>query len=81
MRDHEPAVLLIMLDISSWYFTKIIHPFAFVVMAAGAISGICFACMWVITMYQMWLSKPPLAVLQRMGGDIPSLGVQHQAAE
>lgn len=61
----------IMLDISSWYFTKIYHPFAFVVMLGGAINGLCFAFMWLVTMYQMWFSKPPEVVLQRMGGDLP----------
>jgi hypothetical protein len=63
----------IILDISSWYFTKLYHPFAFVVMTAGGINGICFAFMWVVSMYQMWLSSPPLAVIQRMGGDIPAV--------
>jgi hypothetical protein len=27
--------------------------------------------MWVVTMYQLWFSKPPLKVLERSGGDIP----------
>jgi hypothetical protein len=66
----------IVLDISSWYFTKLYHPFAFVVMMAGGINGVCFAFMWVVSMYQMWLSSPPLAVIQRMGGDIPTVHLQ-----
>ena len=33
--------------------------------------GACFAFMWVVTMYQLWFSKPPEAILRRMGGDIP----------
>ena len=66
----------ICLDILSWYFTKIFHPFAFVVMAAGGINGVCFAAMWVITMYQMWFSKPPAAVIKRMGGDLPAIRLQ-----
>jgi hypothetical protein len=68
--------LSIILDISSWYFTKLYHPFAFVVMMAGGINGVCFAFMWVVSMYQMWLSSPPLAVIQRMGGDIPTVHLQ-----
>jgi hypothetical protein len=27
-------------------------------------------------MYQMWLSSPPVAVIQRMGGDIPAVALQ-----
>jgi hypothetical protein len=30
--------------------------------------------MWLTTMYQMWFSKPPEAILRRMGGDIPLVG-------
>jgi len=60
-------------DISSWYFTKLYHPFAFLVMTTGALNGVCFLFMWVVSMYQMWFSSPPLMVRQRMGGDIPIL--------
>jgi hypothetical protein len=69
----------IILDISSWYFTKLFHPFAIVVMAAGALNGLCFAFMWVVSIYQMWLSSPPLAVIERMGGDIPKIGLREVA--
>jgi hypothetical protein len=31
----------------------------------------CFAVMWLTSLYQMWFSRPPAAVLNRMGGDIP----------
>ena len=61
----------IVADVSSWYFTKLFHPFAWVVMGAGALMGLCFAFMWVMSMYQMWFSKTPSAVEQRAGGDIP----------
>jgi len=60
------------LDVSSWYFIKLLHPFAWVEIGAGALMAACFAVMWLVTMYQMWFMKPPLAILQRMGGDIPS---------
>ena len=32
--------------------------------------------MWVVTMYQMWLMKPPQMVLHRMGGDLPEMGLR-----
>ena len=55
----------IAIDVSSWYFTKLYHPFALVVMAGGGLMGLCFAFMWVVSMYQMWFSKTPPAVMQR----------------
>jgi len=57
-------------DVSSWYITKIYHPFAWVVMAAGAVMGLCFAFMWGVSMYQMWFSRTPPAVTQRSSGDV-----------
>jgi hypothetical protein len=63
--------LAIMVDVSSWYIIKLFHPFVFVEMAAGMLMAGCFAVMWLITMYQMWFSPPPLPVVQRMGGDFP----------
>jgi hypothetical protein len=58
-------------DISSWYFIKLYHPFGWVVIGGGALMAACFAFMWVVTMYQLWFSKPPQMVLERSGGDIP----------
>ncbi len=55
----------IVADVSSWYFTKLYHPFAWVVMAGGGLMGLAFAFMWVVSMYQMWWSKPPTPVLER----------------
>jgi hypothetical protein len=55
----------------SWYFTKLYHPFAWVVMIAGAAMGMCFAVMWCVSMYQLWFSKTPPVIEQRAGGDIP----------
>ena len=55
----------VFIDVSSWYFTKLYHPFALVVMAGGGLMGLCFALMWVVSMYQMWFSKTPAAVMQR----------------
>ena len=59
----------IAVDVSSWYFTKLYHPFAWVVMLAGAVMGLCFGVMWVVSMYQMWFSRTPHPVVQRSGVD------------
>jgi hypothetical protein len=61
--------LAVAVDVSSWYFTKLYHPFAWVVMLAGATMGLCFAFMWVVSMYQMWVSTTPSKVTEREGGD------------
>ena len=55
----------VVLDIFSWYFTKIYHPFAWVVMFGGALMGLSFAFMWVVSMYQMWFARPPAVVAHR----------------
>jgi hypothetical protein len=60
-------------DVSSWYFTKLFHPFALVVIGGGGLMAASFAFMWVVTMYQLWFSRPPRMVLDRGGGDLPSL--------
>ncbi len=64
----------VMLDVSSWYFTKLYHPFAWVVMCAGATMGLCFAFMWIVSMYQMWLSSTPSKVASRGNGDFRGVG-------
>ena len=61
----------IVIDVSSWYLIKLFHPFAWVEIGAGMLMAACFAVMWLTTIYQMWFSKPPEAILRRMGGDIP----------
>ncbi len=62
------------LDVSSWYFTKLYHPFAWVVMFAGATMGLCFAFMWVVSMYQLWVSPTPSRVIQRERSDDRGVG-------
>ncbi len=59
-------------DIGSWFFTKLYHPFAWVVIGGGALMAACFAFMWAVSMYQLWFSRPPRMVLERYGGDIPA---------
>ena len=61
-------------DISSWYLVKLYHPFALVVIGGGMIMAACFAFMWFTTMYQLWFSKPPQSVMERLersAGDMP----------
>ncbi|MDQ6967153.1 MAG: hypothetical protein Q9M14_00540 [Mariprofundaceae bacterium] len=48
----------LLLDISSWFITKIIPDFAYVVIGAGAVVGITFAMQLFISLYQMWIYKP-----------------------
>jgi hypothetical protein len=57
--------LFLSFDISAWYITKVFHPFAFVVMGAGAFMGLCFAFMWTVSLWQMWIGKVPEAVRNR----------------
>ena len=47
------------------------YPFAWLVIGGGALMATCFAFMWLMSMYQLWFSKPPQMVLERYGGDIP----------
>ncbi len=64
----------IVADVGSWYFTKLYHPFALVVIGGGALMGLCFAFMWVTAMYQMWLAATPAAIINRKDDDIPIIG-------
>jgi hypothetical protein len=64
----------IVCDVSSWYFTKLYHVFAWVVIGAGGVMGMCFALMWLVTVYQLWFSPTPSPVAQRERADVPVLG-------
>jgi hypothetical protein len=64
--------LAIALDVASWYLTKIYHPFALMTMGAGALMGISFVFMWVVSMYQIWFSRVPAAVKARREIERPS---------
>lgn len=66
--------LCLALDIISWYLVKLYHPFALVTMAAGAIQGLSFAFMWVVSMYQLWFSGTPEVVERRHGVDEIAVG-------
>jgi len=64
----------VIMDVFSWYLTKLYGPFAIMVLVSGGMFGFCFALMWVTTMYQLWFSAPPAAVLQRGSRGVPSVG-------
>lgn len=59
--------LCIAADVSSWYFTKLFAPFAWVVMIAGGLMATSFALMWFVSMYQMWFYTPPEFVRETDG--------------
>ncbi len=61
----------VMSDVLGWYVTKVFTPFAWVVLIAGALNGISFAIMWIISMYQMWIYRVPEHVRGRHGGGDP----------
>ena len=64
--------LAIAMDVASWYLIKLFQPFALMTMGAGAIMGLSFAFMWVVSMYQIWFSRVPRAVKQRREIERPS---------
>lgn len=49
----------VILDIGSWYLTKLFAPFAWVVLIGGGLMGVSFAFMWITCIYQMWFFTPP----------------------
>lgn len=65
--------LTILLDITSWYLTKMWPGFAWLVIGSGALMGLSFATQWFTSMYQMWLYKVPVE-LEECGGVLPALG-------
>ena len=53
------------IDVISWYLTKLFPPFAWAVLLAGAVMGLCFAYMWTVSMYQIWFYTVPTQVAER----------------
>jgi len=49
--------LAIVLDIASWYLTKLNPALAWVVIISGALMGTSFAFQWIVSMYQIWFYK------------------------
>jgi hypothetical protein len=64
----------IVIDVSSWYIIKLFHPFALVEIAAGGLMALCFAFMWLVTIYQLWFSRPPAIVTERGQVERPIVG-------
>ena len=50
--------LAILIDILSWYVTKTIPGFAYVVVVAGGLMGLSLGMQILVSMYQMWFYKP-----------------------
>ena len=61
-------------DVSSWYFTKLYSGFAWVVLIAGALMGLSFAIMWIVSMWQIWFYKVPDWVATRQTSGQPTIG-------
>jgi hypothetical protein len=49
--------LAIVIDIGSWYLTKINTAFAWAVIIGGGLMGLSFATQWFVSMYQIWFYK------------------------
>jgi hypothetical protein len=49
----------IMVDIMSWYLTKLFQPFSWVVYFSGVLMAMTFAIQWFTSMYQLWFYKLP----------------------
>jgi hypothetical protein len=49
--------LAIVIDIGSWYLTKIDTAFAWAVIIGGVMMGLSFAFQWIVSMYQLWFYK------------------------
>jgi hypothetical protein len=62
--------LAIMVDVSSWYMIKLFHPFVYLEILAGGVLAACFGTMWLVTLYQIWLSAAPTAVQDRLRGGL-----------
>jgi hypothetical protein len=56
--------LAILLDILSWYATKIIPGFSYVVIASGGLMGLSLAGQILISIYQMWFYKPKVEPIE-----------------
>ncbi|MDH3979500.1 MAG: hypothetical protein OEU91_03195 [Gammaproteobacteria bacterium] len=51
--------IAIMLDIFSWYLTKLYPPFAWIIYLSGVFMALSFTAQWVLSMYQMWFYRLP----------------------
>jgi hypothetical protein len=51
----------VIIDVGSWYLTKLNTAFAWTVIIGGALMGLSFAIQWIVSMYQMWFYRYSLA--------------------
>lgn len=64
-RRYVKAIILvipfvaILVDVASWWLTKVSAGFAYAVIIGGALMGLSFAIQWIVSMYQMWFFKCP----------------------
>jgi hypothetical protein len=47
----------IIVDVGSWYLTKINTAFAWTIIIGGGLMGLSFATQWFVSMYQIWFYK------------------------
>lgn len=50
--------ITVLVDILSWYLTKISPQFAYLVVIAGVLMGISIMAQIIVSLYQMWFYKP-----------------------
>ena len=55
----------LVIDVASWYLTKVHPGFAWVIMVSGLVVGACLLFQWTISMYQMWFYTLPDDVRNR----------------
>lgn len=51
--------IAILLDIASWYLTKLYTGFSWVMMLGGMLMGLAFVTQWFVSIRQMWFYKGP----------------------
>lgn len=56
--------IAILLDIFSWYLTKISPGFAYVVVLSGGLMGLSLCGQIVVSLYQMWFYKPDVEPIE-----------------
>ncbi|MDX8408426.1 MAG: hypothetical protein R8J84_00065 [Mariprofundales bacterium] len=56
--------LFLLLDILSWFITKVYPGFAYVVVVNGALMGFSIGMQILVSLYQMWLYKPKSVPVQ-----------------
>jgi hypothetical protein len=56
--------IAMLLDILSWYVTKVSPSFAWVVVISGGLMGISFITQIVVSIYQMWFYRPRIVPVE-----------------